>query len=368
MFHEFPAAERVISPGVYQAWIVIPMLHNPFPTSLHRAVITCGILLLLAGLLVFPSAARTDIQTIQNGDKIFIYEQNLDITALRTGANPVTSLRKYRDDNPTQGLIREVPVPDDTSFSLIPEAFADQLEIYYGFNPTDGAMGSVVVNVPSVSLDVVLASPNHSDSIMGLSVSPKTPVAFKITSVDVGSSYRAGSLYPATVDVVLTTPGGGQLTTIQGKDFSRMNVSSQVFYTDDPGRPGAITFEGLDAGTYAVQVKWRDPASFDQQAPDSNTYSFGIGSPAPATTVQPATTMATPRTTAVTPAPATLTSPPTTVPPPETTPLPPTTPPATPTPSGTPAPSPTPTPMGAWPALLAPALALLPFLRSRKNR
>jgi hypothetical protein len=337
-------------------------------TRLYDAVAAGGIVLLLATLLVFPSAARTDIRTIQNGDKIFIYEQNLDISALRTGPNPVTSLRKYRDDNPTQGLIREVAVSDDTSFSLIPEAFADQLEIYYAFNPTDGAMGSVVVSMPSVSLDVVLANPNHSDSIMGLSVSEKTRIAFKIISVDVGSSYRAGSLYPATVDIVLTTPGGGQLTAIQGKDFSRMNVSSQVFYTDDPGRPGAITFEGLDAGTYSVQAKWRDPASFDQQAPDSNTYSFAIGSASPATTPQPATTVVTPRTTTATPVPATLTKPPTTAPAPETTTIPPTMPPVTPSPSGTPAPSPTSMPMGIWPALLSPALALLPILKARKGR
>jgi hypothetical protein len=331
-------------------------------------MVTAGILLLLAAALAAPSAARTDIQTIESGDKIFIYEQDLDITALRTGVNPVTSLRKYRDDNPTQGLIHEVPVGDDTSFSPIPEAFSDYLEVYYAFNPTDGVMRSVTVGVPSVSIDIVLASPYHTDSLSGLSVSPKTNIAFKIVSPDVGSSYRAGALFPATVDVVLTTPGGGQLTTIQGKDFSRMNVSSQVFYTDDPGRPGAITFEGLDAGTYSVQAKWRDPASFDQQAPDSNTYSFAIGSASPATTPQPATTVVTPRTTTATPVPATLTKPPTTAPAPETTTIPPTMPPVTPSPSGTPAPSPTSMPMGIWPALLSPALALLPILKARKGR
>ena len=331
------------------------------------ALVTGGIfLILLYALLVVPSGARTDIQTIGVGDTIFVYEQNLDITGLRTGANPITALRKYQDDNPTMALIREVPVPDDTSFSPIPEVFGGLYGIYYSFNPTDGAMRSVLVTEPSVSIDAVLASPNHSDSIQGLTISEKTRVAFKIVSVDVGAYYHAGALYPATVDLVLTTPGGAQLTSIQGLDFSRMNVSAQVFYTDDPGRPGAITFANLGAGTYTVQAKWHDPASFDQQAPDSNIYSFTIGGTTVSTTNPPAPTpVMTPQTTAP-PVPATT---------PATTPLPPGTPstpppaqPSTTPPSTTSQPSPTPMPTGAWLAVLSIALAVLPELRGRGQR
>ncbi|HUK92997.1 MAG TPA: DUF3821 domain-containing protein, partial [Methanomicrobiales archaeon] len=216
------------------------------------------VLILLSVFVAFPSAARADIRHIGVGDAIFIYEQNLDITGLRTGANPVTALRKYQDDNPTLALLREIPVPDDTNFNPIPESFGGVYGVYYAYNPTDGAMNSVLISVPSLSIDAVLASPNHSDSIQGLTLhDTNTPVAFKITSVDVGTYYHAGALYPATVDLVLTTPGGGQLTTIQGKDFSRMTVNAQQFYTDDAGRPGAITFANLGgAGTYTVQAKW----------------------------------------------------------------------------------------------------------------
>jgi hypothetical protein len=333
------------------------------------ALITGGIFLILVStLVVFPSAARIDIRHIGVGDTIFVYEQNLDITGLRTGLNPITALRKYQDDNPTLALLREVPVQDETSFNPIPEAFGGLYGIYYAFNPTDGAMNSVLVTEPSVSIDAVLASPNHSDSIQGLTVSEKTRIAFKIVAVDVGSFYHAGALYPATVDLVLTTPGGAQLTSIQGMDFSRMNVSAQIFYTDDPGRPGAITFQNLNAGTYSVQAKWHDPASFDMQAPDSNIISFSIGGATISTTT---TSPLTP--TAVMTTQATTTSIPETTP--ATTPLPPVTPstppatqPATTPPAGTPLPSPTPVPMGAWLAVLSPALAILLQLRGRISR
>jgi hypothetical protein len=226
-------------------------------------------------------------------------------------------------------------------------------------------MHSVLVTKPSVSVDVVLASPNHSDSIRGLTVSEKTRVAFKIVAVEVGSAYHAGALFPATVDVVLMSPGGAMLTSIQGKDFSRMNVSSQVFYTDDPGKPGAISFENLDAGTYTVQAKWHDPVFFDEQAPDSNIYSFSIGGTAVSTTSQPTPTpVITTRTTTPVPGTTPATTPPVT----RTTPEPPTTQPATTPPSGTPPISPTPMPTGAWPAVLSIALAVLPGLRGRIRR
>ncbi len=333
------------------------------------ALVSLGILLILLSTpVVFPSAARTDIRHIGVGDTIFVYEQNLDITGLWTGANPVTALRKYKDDNPTLALIREVPVQDDTSFSSIPEAFGGLYGIYYAFNPTDGAMRSVLITEPSVSIDAVLASPNHSDSIRGLTVSPSTRIAFKVISVEVGSSYHAGALYPATIDIVLTTPGGAQLTSIQGNDFSRMNVSAQVFYSDDPGRPGAITFENLEAGTYTVQAKWKDPVSFDEQAPDSNIYSFTIGGTTVSTTTTspPTTTAGMTTQTTTPPVPGTT---PATSPIVTTTPSTPTsTPPVTTSMAGTPQPPPTPIPTGTWLAVLSAAFAAPLQLRGKIRR
>jgi hypothetical protein len=335
-----------------------------------RVLIAGGVfLILLSTLLVFPSAARTDMQHIQAGDMIFIYEQNLDITGLRTGIAPITSLRKYRDDNPASGLLREVPVPDETSFSPTPEIFGGQYGIYYAFNQADGAMNSVFLSVPSVSVDAVLASPNHIYSLSGLTIPEGTSIAFKISSGDVGSSYHAGALYPATVDVVLTTPGGGELTSIQGMDFSGLNVSSAAFYTDDPGRPGAISLDGFEPGPYSVQAKWRDPASFDHQAPDSNIYSFTVGKEtAFQTTPTPVATMVTTLSTTLTQTtPVPRTTPATAPLPPASPSAPPVTSPGSTTPAGIPQQSPTPAPIGAWLAVLSPALALL-LLRERARR
>jgi hypothetical protein len=340
----------------------------PSCPGILRGLLAGGILLvLLAALAVCPSGARTDIRHIGVGDMIFIYEQNLDITGLRTGANPVTALRKYQNDDPTKALLRDIAVQDDTSYSPIPEAFNGQYGVYYAFNPASGAMNSVLVGIPTISIDAVLAGPNHADSIQGLTISEDTLIAFKVASVDVGTYYHAGSLYPATVDLVLTVPGGAERTSVQGRDFSAMNVNGPVFYTDDPGRPGAIILEGLGAGTYSIQARWRNPTSFESQAPDSNVLSFTVGrTTVPQTTTTPATNPVTTRTTVSTPVPSTTPpATPTTSPPAPTTP---TMQPATPATTGTPAPSPTATPTGAWLAFLAPAIAILPRVMGRRER
>jgi hypothetical protein len=330
------------------------------------------LLVLISALAVCPSVARSDIRHIGVGDMLFIYEQNVDITGLRTGGNPVTALRKYVDDNPARALIREVAVADDTSFTPIPETFAGQYGVYFAFNQTSGVMNSVLVGVPQISIDAVLASPNHADSIQGFTITEDTLIAFKVASVDVGTYYHAGPLYPATVDLVLTVPGGAERTSVQGRDFSAMNINSPISYTDDPGRPGAIILQGLGAGTYSLQARWRNPASFDSQAPDSNVLTFSVGKTTPQATTPSLTTPATTRTTTSPPVPST--TPPTTratTPATATSPATPTSPaPQTviPAGTGTTAASPTATPTGAWLAFLAPAIAILPRMRRKGRR
>ncbi|MDD1654980.1 MAG: DUF3821 domain-containing protein [Methanomicrobiales archaeon] len=308
-------------------------------------------------ILAVPSTARTgSIQVIDNADTIFIYEENLDISALRLGANPVTFLRKFVDDNPGKAVIKEIPVPDDTSFTVYASSVGTDVGIYYAYNPTDGNTGKYVrINEPTVAIDAVLANPYHTDSIRGLNIPDTTAIAFKITSPNVGASYHLGTVFPATVDIVVTTPGGGELSIFQGRDFRGLNISSTEFYTDDPGEPGAFTFQGLSEGTYQAQARWSNPESFDSQAPDSNILTWNIGgtpTPTPTPTTPPSTTTpTTPPTTTVTGTPTqTVTTTEATTAPPVTTP-------GT-TPSTT-EPGPTPTPLEPVAALGAVALLAL---------
>lgn len=258
------------------------------------------------------------ISDIQPYDTIFIYEEGLDLSQLRnaTTDNPVTALRKYQNDNPDRGVTKSIPVTDDTDFEVQDFLVGEEYGTYYAFNPVDGTTALVFIREPRVFLDVVLANPNHNEPLTGLTVSPNTRIAFRIASPDVGAFYQAGGVYPATVDIVLTHPGGAESTVISGINLAGQNVSSTRFYTDDPGRPGAVRLGDLGApGTYSVRAVWRTPAAFDAYAADSEPVTFTVGNRVGVETGTPTPPAAATASPTATPAPTTVaTTPPTTAP------------------------------------------------------
>lgn len=311
---------------------------------------TRGFAVLLAVCLLALAAGQAGargptISDIQPYDTIFVYEEGLDLSQLRDAVtdNPVTELRKYQNGNPDRGVERSIPVADDTNFEVQDFFVGGDYGTYYAFNPADGATAQVMIREPRVYLDVVLANPHHNEPLEGLTVSPNTLIAFRVAAPDVGASYRAGGIYPATIDIVLTMPGGAETTAIAGISFAGLNVSSTRFYTDDPGRPGAIRIGDLGrSGEYTARAVWRMPPGFDAYAPDSEPVTFTVGNrvgvetgtPTTAATATatptPAPTTAAPTTSSTTSAPATETAAPTTVE---------TTVPATPTPTAAPLPA-----------------------------
>ncbi|MDV2481119.1 DUF3821 domain-containing protein [Methanoculleus sp. Wushi-C6] len=280
-----------------------------------------GLVILLAVCLLALCAGEAGargpaINEIQPYDTIFIHEEGLDLSQLRnaTTNNPITALQRYQDGNPDRALLKSIPVADDTSFTVQDFLVNGEFGTYHAYNPQDGARALVFIREPQIFLDVVLASPYHHEPLAGLTVSRNTRIAFRVTSPDVGSFYQAGGAYPATVDIVLTTPGGAESTVISGVNLAGQNVSSTRFYTDDPGRPGPIELSGLrEYGTYTARAVWRTPAAFDASAPDSEPVTFTVGNrvgvdatptPTPAVTPTPtATPTPVPTTPAATPTP-----------------------------------------------------------------
>jgi len=301
-------------------------------------VLCCLALLLLAACATPVSARGATISDIQPGNTIFVYEEGLDITALqKTGTgNPVTALRRFTDDDTTKGIVNELPVSDDTNFDVLDASVGGYTGLYYAYSQIDGLTGkNVYVRYPEVSIDAVLANPNHADNIMGITIPVGTSIAIKVVSPFVGTDYIAGSTH-ASVDIVVTTPGGAELTRFGGADLANLPVTAQQFYTDDAGISSAIVLDQLEEGTYALQARWHSPQGFADSAEDSNEITFSVGdrigvdvtvaptatstttTTATTATTAPATTVTTTApTTAVTTEPATTTTttmPPTTVP------------------------------------------------------
>ncbi|WP_214020980.1 DUF3821 domain-containing protein [Methanoculleus sp.] len=285
------------------------------PDWIRRRGLPVLLAVCMLALCVGQAGARgPTISDIQPYDTIFVYEEGLDLSQLRnaTTDNPVTELRKYQNDNPDRGVARSIPVIDDTNFEVLDILVGEEYGTYYAFNPEDGETALILIREPEIFLDVVLANPYHNEPLAGYAVSPNTRIAFRIASPDVGAFYRANGVYPATIDILLTTPGGAETTVISGINLAGLNVSSTRFYTDDPGRPGAIPLSGIgEPGTYSVRAVWRTPAAFDASAPDSEPVTFTVANRVGVDTT--ATATATPTATP-TPTTAAPTTPPTTAP------------------------------------------------------
>lgn len=292
-------------------------------------VLCCLALLLLAAFAAPVSARGATISEILPGDTIFVYEEGLDITSLRTGpaGNPVTALRRFTDDDITKGIVNEIPVADDRSLDVLDASVGGHTGLYYAYSQADGlTTKNVYVRYPEVSIEAVLANPYHAERIEGITIPVGTSIAIKVVSPFVGTSYIAGPTH-ASVDIVVRTPGGAEMTTFGGADLANLPVTAQLFYTDDLAAP--IVLDRLEEGTYRVQARWRSPKGFADSAEDSNVITFSVGdrigvdvtlTPAPTEPTAPPTTAPTP----ATPAPTTVTTaPPTateTTEPPATTP------------------------------------------------
>ena len=235
------------------------------------------------GACILPAAARSPtISDIQPGDVIFVYETGLNLTDLRdqTTNNPITELRQYRDGDTSKAAITQIPVSDDTDFSVM-EAFVPKSSVpmtVWAWNPTDGNTNSVMIYYPEVSIEAVLAS-SHADSVTGLSIPDGTSIAFRVTSPQVGSYYYYGppSTWPAKIDILLTMPGGAQTTNIGGTNLAGMSIDSAQFYTNDPGKPGGVILSFKDQGTYTFQAEWSAPSGFKNYAAKSNEISINYG-------------------------------------------------------------------------------------------
>ncbi|NYT17724.1 MAG: DUF3821 domain-containing protein [Methanomicrobiales archaeon] len=292
-------------------------------------------LLLLLLVISLPAAARgPTIKDIEEGDTVFLYEEDLDLSGI-TSDGQVSYLARIEDGEPKDPRL---PVLDANAWSVPSYLEEDELGAYAVINGSGVWEGSLFIRAPELELEVTLAEPYHYENVEGLSLPEGTRIAFEITSVEVGNWYRVGSVTPAAVEIVVTLPGGAQTTSFGGQDLSSISISDPVVYTDDPGKPGSVVLDDLDPGTYKVQARWRTPEEFADYADDSNIIEFNVGD---------RTGIDTTPTTAPTTTPTPTTAPPTTPPPTTPTPVITTAPPTTPTPAITTAPpttAPTPTP------------------------
>jgi len=238
--------------------------------SITKVMVVAVALLLAAALFVAPAAARSPtIDDIVDGDTIFVYEEELNLSSF--GA--VTSLNKYSDDDPTKALLNQIAVTTPGDFDLLASAVGGEYGVYYPDNTAvNTSSPNVVIREPTVDLGVVLNS-SRSDSLDGKTVSKSTVIAFEIESPYVGAYYNVGGTSGfATVNVELTTPGGGKITQLGDVVMRGVELNGTRIYVE------SVALDVAAAGTYTAQAKWATPTGFANYATDSNTVTFSVSS------------------------------------------------------------------------------------------
>ena len=223
--------------------------------------------ILVAALVVAPATAAP--RSIGFGDTIYVGEENLDLSAIFTTA---TGTLVYAPGESNQKSIR---VGDTNSFDLLSTSVGGTTGYWYvydvGVSPVAGGVGSngnVYVEVPSSSLGVVLGA--STTSVDGKSVTRGQSISFRLTN-------NLDGIVGATMNIEVTTPGGGTVTTFEGVDLSRLAVTTK----NSP----VISLADATTGTYTAKgvLKGVDKVS-GSTGFDTNVVTFEVASGALAIT------------------------------------------------------------------------------------
>ncbi len=204
-------------------------------------------MILAAALVVAPAAART----VTSGDVIFIGEENLNVGAIANGAARLVHYSSVQDQTVddeiivTGGNITEVKKGIKTGNYYDPATTANY----------------VIVRSPEATVDVVLNS-SQKDSVAGKSVTRNTAVDFKLTNNLVANAN-------ATMNIEVTLPGGGVVTTFGGASLKDITADGTTLYVP-------VSLSNAAAGTYTVQAKWPRTSDFYGKGFDSNAGTFEV--------------------------------------------------------------------------------------------
>lgn len=239
--------------------------------SMTKLMVVAVAALLAAALVVAPAAAREINST---GTIVYVGEENLKFNTTDTsgdfiGAGEITKLVFFSDQTAEKTIIIN---PDD--FELKKSDVGTKTGAYYIFNKTAPltekkyAVGTVEIQNPSVTIDVVLADA-RKDSVDGKTVTRNDELVFKVENNLHGFKDLVGKEYNMSIDVTL--PGGGVTNEPFGKNLKE-NIDVNGTTYESP----VLKLTDAEAGTYTAVAKWPRDTDFYGKGFDSNTVTFEV--------------------------------------------------------------------------------------------
>ena len=226
-------------------------------------------MLLVAALVVAPAAART----VEDGGTIYVGEEKLDLKANVFDGNSTGTL-VYSPGETNQKTIR---IGNTGDFNLLSASVGGTTGYWYAYGGTNssqagqgsaGSAGSVYVDVPSSSIDVVLNA--TTTSVDGKSITRGKDIQFRLTN------NLDGLDGIANISIEVTTPGGGTVTTFEDVILSKLSVTTRE---SDP-----IVLRNATTGTYTAKGVIKNINKSTSTGFDTNVVTFEVTSGALAIT------------------------------------------------------------------------------------
>lgn len=230
-------------------------------------------MILAAALVVAPVAAA---RTISSGDTIYVGEEKLDLSSVFGAASGSGNLVRFSGSLSDRNVVQVIQVSDITSFDLTATAVGSGAGTTWqafkaGADYTDPDIdpdGRVLIENPSMNLRVLLGS-TGTTSVDGQSVSRTSDIRFRIDHNLAGLNTPGMPAGYNLVEVRVTTPSGGTVTTLDGK--SLQVALGQAQWNETPVIPVA----NLSTGTYTARAVW---SSDSADLTDSNSVTFEVTS------------------------------------------------------------------------------------------
>ena len=233
-------------------------------------------MLLVAALVVAPVAARD----IASGNTMYVSEEGLNLGPLFGNPPAGTSgtLVWYSSTTAGAGTVgRTISVANVNQFDLTSSAVGSSTGSWYAFNGTPftnpgNASGTVLVETPSTNLRVLLGS-SGTTSVDGQSITRGQSIRFRVDHNLAGLDTTGAFPDNRTIEVRLTTPGGGTVT-----EFGSPTLESlKLLLTGQSNTTNPIGLGNASAGTYTARGVWPTAAAISTDY-NTNTVTFEVAS------------------------------------------------------------------------------------------
>lgn len=123
----------------------------------YERTVSRYLLVFLTVLVIAPitpvSAGGADLRVVQPGETIEVGHEPLvlDLVNLRNPDtfNPITGLRRYKDDNPAKRVEWVIGVPNDAYLKINDRAFGGKYGRYFLYSEKDGLLEHIIIFIPA---------------------------------------------------------------------------------------------------------------------------------------------------------------------------------------------------------------------------